>query len=208
VDGQDTPETLDAALITFFKALAEPARLRIAGALAGGEWQAGALAAELGLPLAAVARHLAYLVDQDLATVEGKGATIRYRWNVARVRALQASSLDTPRTSALAGAKDERSQVLAAFVRDGRLIRFPVSDAKKRYILELVAARFEAGRTYTEREVNALLKAFADDYSTIRRALVDAAYLNRQDGIYWAGLGHRDAPLATAPPRAPRTRIP
>ncbi|MGI8550758.1 MAG: DUF2087 domain-containing protein, partial [Dehalococcoidia bacterium] len=58
-------------------------------------------------------------------------------------------------------------------------------------------------RTYTEREVNEILKeVFAHDYVTLRRMLVDYHFLNRSQGIYWVGEGRRDA--STAPLRAER----
>ena len=54
-------------------------------------------------------------------------------------------------------------------------------------ILRQVAAQFESGRTYTEREVNEKLKAIWDDFATMRRYLVEYGYLDRAaDGSsYW-----------------------
>lgn len=54
-------------------------------------------------------------------------------------------------------------------------------------ILRQVAAQFESGRTYTEREVNEILKAIWDDFATMRRYLVEYGYLDRAaDGSsYW-----------------------
>lgn len=180
-------------MVEFFKALAVPDRLRVAGAVVPGWRSASEVARSLDLPLRAVASHLNVLVSAGFARRQGEGNEARYAWDEARVRALAAAHLDSPRIQELAGATDERSRVLASFVRDGRLIRFPAGETRKEVILGYVAERFESGRTYTEREVNALLKAFADDYATIRRALVDRGYLNRKDGVYWVGEGKRRA---------------
>jgi hypothetical protein len=184
-------EGLDAAFVAFFKALAVPERLRVAGAIAAGPRTAAEVARALELPMRAVAAHLAGLVGAGFARQEGDGHAARYAWDEARVRALAAAHLDSPRVRALAGATDERSRVLASFVRDGRLLRFPTGEARKEVVLDFVAERFASDRTYTEREVNAILKEFADDYTTIRRALVDRRYLNRHQGVYWAGEGKR-----------------
>jgi hypothetical protein len=52
-------------------------------------------------------------------------------------------------------------------------------------VLLEVLRRFEAGRTYTEPEVNALLRQAHDDVAFLRRELVDYRYLERADGSYW-----------------------
>lgn len=183
-------EELDAAFVAFFKALAVPERLRVAGAIAAGPRTAAAVAQSLDLPIRAVASHLAVLVNAGFARQEDGSRSARYVWDEARIRAL-AAHLDSPRVRALAGATDERSRVLASFVRDGRLVQFPTGETRKQVVLDYIADRFDSGRTYTEREVNDILKAFADDYTTIRRALVDRQYLNRHQGVYWIGEGRR-----------------
>lgn len=182
---------LDAGFIAFFKALAVPERLRVAGAIVSGPMTAAEVAQSLAMSMRSVASHLAVLVNAGFAVQEGDGHTARYAWDVTRVRALAAAQLESPRVRALAGATDERSKVLASFVRDGRLLRFPTGEPRKQVILDYIAERFATDRTYTEREVNEILKAFADDYTTIRRALVDRSYLNRHQGVYWAGEGKR-----------------
>lgn len=183
------------ALLDVFKAVADPARLRVAGAIAGGALSVAELCRMLELPPASVTKHLTRLVESNLAVSEGTGTDARYRWNERAVRALAARVLDSPRSLALRGATDERSRVLAAFLRDGRLTRMPTTESRRMVVLAFIAERFSTGRTYTEREVNAVLKTFADDYSTVRRALVDRAILNRDSGIYWVGEGHREGSL-------------
>lgn len=48
-----------------------------------------------------------------------------------------------------------------------------------------LADRFESGRRYAEREVNAILADDAPDHATLRRLLVDEGFLERADGEYW-----------------------
>jgi len=53
-----------------------------------------------------------------------------------------------------------------------------------------VAQAFEPGRRYPESVVDEILKAVFDDHCTLRRYLVDEAFLSRTaDGVYWRAGG-------------------
>ena len=53
-------------------------------------------------------------------------------------------------------------------------------------MLEEIVRAFEPRRTYTEREVDAILKEiYAFDHCTVRRALVDLRFMQRENGVYW-----------------------
>jgi hypothetical protein len=67
------------------------------------------------------------------------------------------------------------------------LIRFPRKEKKKLVILTRIAAQFEKGRDYTEREVNSILEAIFDDYVTLRRYLIEYGFLDRErnGSRYW-----------------------
>lgn len=68
---------------------------------------------------------------------------------------------------------------------NGKLTAFPAKRKMKVYCLFYLAGKFEAGREYTEREVNELLLSwhtFADP-ATLRRELYDYGVLDRsRDG--------------------------
>ena len=190
-DNEPRPDGPDPVpvLIEFFKALAEPARLRIAGLLAAEALTAAEVGARSGVGTAAALKHLGRLEEAGLIAVEGEGRTARYRLREDHLRRLAAELLDSPRTRAPAGDRDERSRVLASFFREGRLLRLPTGDKRRLIVLEEIARRFEPGRTYTEREVNEILRALHPDYTTLRRSLVDYVFLNRHEGVYWVGEG-------------------
>ena len=67
----------------------------------------------------------------------------------------------------------------------GKLTAFPAKRKMKVYCLFYLAGKFEAGREYTEREINELLldwHTFADP-ATLRRELYDYGFLDRsRDG--------------------------
>jgi hypothetical protein len=154
------------------------------------------LAATTGEAEAAVPRHLALLVAAGVAVDLGRG---RYALNDQGLRQRARQTLESPRSRALGGAKDERSKVLASFFRDGRLSGWPAGDQRKLIVLEEIVARFERGRTYTEREVNELIKPIFDGYTTVRRALVDYHFMNRSAGVYWLGEGQPASQNEAAP---------
>lgn len=68
-----------------------------------------------------------------------------------------------------------------------RLKAFPPKEKKKVVILAEIAKQFEAGKHYTEREVNAILEPIYADYVTIRRYLISYGLMSRKrDGSeYW-----------------------
>jgi len=79
----------------------------------------------------------------------------------------------------------EREKVLRAFTSDGRITSMPAKWSRKLVLLDVVAQSFDPGRAYTEAEVNEVLLGWHDDYAALRRYLVDADYLGRENGFYW-----------------------
>lgn len=82
----------------------------------------------------------------------------------------------------------EREALVKKLLVDGRLSRFPIKEKAKVAVLEHVSGFFEPGRTYTEKEVNALIAEVAEDYVKIRRYLIEYGYMDRRaDGSsYWS----------------------
>ena len=86
-------------------------------------------------------------------------------------------------------------KVLRAFVRDGRLVRMPARERKKRVILRWLLDRvFPDDGPVDERDVNLRLAAWNPDVSSLRRYLVDAGMVTRAGMVYRRAL--------PAPPRA------
>lgn len=79
----------------------------------------------------------------------------------------------------------EEDKILSTFVHDGRLVRMPARQSKKLVILRWLVERFEPGVSYPERQVNEILKEVDPDYAMLRRYLVDAGLMQRDQGIYW-----------------------
>lgn len=75
------------------------------------------------------------------------------------------------------------------FDKDGRLTAYPKKQPVRQEILSRLAEKFEAGRLYTEKEINAIIDAAITfgDIELIRRELIDFRFLSRKrDGSqYW-----------------------
>ena len=166
------------------RALADPERLAIAGALARSNATASALAEDLGVPLARIRKHLTRLSGAGVVRLEGDRRT--YRLDAETLR-WAAEQVGPPRDAGLAlgAATEDEAAVLRAFFREGRLTEIPAKASKRRIVLERIALEFEPGVHYDERTVNAMVGRFSLDHAAVRRALVDEGFLDRDHGDYW-----------------------
>ncbi|MFH1331138.1 MAG: DUF2087 domain-containing protein, partial [Actinomycetota bacterium] len=80
---------------------------------------------------------------------------------------------------------EEEAAVLSRFFSGTRLAQIPTSRGKRRIVLERLATEFDPGLRYPEKEVNLMLEAFHEDYTSLRRYLVDEGFLSREGGVYW-----------------------
>ena len=87
------------------------------------------------------------------------------------------------------GLPPRQASVLRAFLREGRLVSIPTVRSKRLVVLDHIARVFDIGVRYPEREVDALLRAFHDDYAALRRYLVDEGFLARDHAEYWRSGG-------------------
>jgi hypothetical protein len=124
------------------------------------------------------AKHVLQLVEAGLLTQVGAES---YTLNV---RQLQQWKRDLFARATPPTPQSSDEQILANFVRGGRMVQYPVQYSKRLVVLRWLASHFERGRTYVEREVNEILAGHSEDHATLRRYLVDAQLLERQDGIY------------------------
>jgi hypothetical protein len=85
---------------------------------------------------------------------------------------------------------------LRGFVSEGRLVRLPARQSRRRVVLEHLVLSFEPGRRFPEKEVDVVLRAWCaggeTDHVAVRRHLVDEGLLTREDGVYWRSGGWVD----------------
>jgi hypothetical protein len=98
------------------------------------------------------------------------------------LQALKAADRRVTSPGANARLSEHARRALMQFDREGRLVRWPSKFSVQRLAMWLLWTRFEGRRVYTEREVNAVLKAANDfgDHVTLRRELVNHRLLTRK----------------------------
>ncbi|MEX5716833.1 DUF2087 domain-containing protein [Geodermatophilus maliterrae] len=168
--------------------LADPTRLRVVAALALGAATIEEVADASGLALKDVALAARRLARGGLVRRDGHALELLTdRFGAAARAAAEAEPAPEPLSEDPA-----ESAVLAAFVRDGRLVSIPAQRTKRRVVLEHLVRVFEVGVRYPEREVNALLAVWHPDTAALRRYLVDEGLLSRAEGLYWRSGGWVD----------------
>jgi hypothetical protein len=171
--------------------LAEPARRRVVAALVLGASTIDEIRVATGLDAREIGTALSRLVEGELV-VRGSGGD-HHLLDEAFVAAARASRpARSGDTGVDADVSEDAARVLRAFVRDGKLVSIPTQRAKRLVILDVLAQEFEPGRRYSEREVNATLRAWHDDTAALRRYLVDDEFLEREQGVYWRAGGRFD----------------
>ena len=133
-----------------------------------------------------ILRALSRLVDGELVVASRDHAY----FVVEEAFATAAREAAPPRdTDDFDDAPEAAARVLRSFVRDGRLLSIPTQHGKRLVILDRLAQEFEPGERYSEREVNAILRAWHDDTAALRRYLVDDGFMQRERGEYWRAGG-------------------
>jgi hypothetical protein len=77
-----------------------------------------------------------------------------------------------------------RKEVVSRFFKYGRLTQLPSQRKKREIVLQEIATRFEANRTYEEKEVNEIIHQFHEDHCTIRREMIACGLMTREREIY------------------------
>lgn len=173
-----------------FRALADPTRLRILGAIASEARTGRELSELLGLTPPTISHHMARLADAELVRVAPRSQQRFYSLNVDLFNRFQRSSRIDGTTSAESDESSdsegvaERDKILRRFFDGPRLMQIPAQRKKRVVVLQYLVERFAPNRPYPEREVNDLLREAHEDVATLRRELVDYGYLSRDRGVY------------------------
>ena len=184
----ETPPIND-ELLAFFKALADATRLKIIGLLANQQLTVEQLASMLDVSSSTVSHHLARLSEIGLVTARAESYYSVYSLQTDVLEAMARRLLERKNLPNLAEDADIEAydrKVLRSFLdENGRIVSFPMQQKKFEVLLRYVVKDFEAGRKYTEKEVNEILSHYNDDVASLRRGLVTAKFMARNHGIYW-----------------------
>ena len=175
------------ALLRFFKSLADESRLKIVGLLAAAEHNVRDLAKLLKLKEPTVSHHLAILREAGLVQMRTEGNTHWYRLDFETLRSVSRMVLTREKLAGIANdldAEDWERRVLSNFMDGERIKDIPTTRKKRWAILRWLAARFNTEASYTENQLNEIIKRHHWDTATLRREMVGYRMLARSKGIY------------------------
>jgi biotin operon repressor len=178
-----------AALLMFFKALADANRLKIVGLLANHPSTVEQLASQLGISSSTVSHHLSRLSEAGLVSARAESYYSIYSLETNILEDMSRMLLSHETLPTLAEDVDVDAydrKIINDFVSsDGKIKAIPAQRKKVDVLLDFIIKSFELDVRYTEKQVNEILKTYFDDFVTLRRELIDAKYLTRDHGEYW-----------------------
>ncbi|HYO42195.1 MAG TPA: DUF2087 domain-containing protein [Candidatus Limnocylindrales bacterium] len=213
---------MDTETLTGLRAIVDGKRIRILGRLATRPATPDTLAAELRLPVHVIRKQLEVLAHAGLAEPRPDRPD-EYAVRLDRVGQLgrELAALERMATGSETGPDGAwphdgepladtlarlaptpaEERTLRAHLVDGRLATIPVQHTKRQIVLRFLLERvFTEERDYPEKEVNQRLATFHPDVATLRRALYDDRYVDREAGLYRrrASGPQRESPPSTA----------
>ena len=178
-------------LVTFFKALADSNRLKIVGLLAEKSYSVEELAELLQLKPSTVSHHLARLAQAGLVRARSESYYNVYQLDQSVLQEKARTMFTQGELSSVAAEVDadayDKKVVRDYTRRDGTLKTLPSQRKKLEAVLRYVAQAFEAGKRYSEKQVNEILAGYHEDTATLRRELVGFGLMQREGGggEYW-----------------------
>ena len=172
-------------VLDFVKAMASAERLRVIGVLVRRRATRAEIAEQLHLPVRDVFQHLSFLEHVNVVREED-GV---YELDEKTIETLARSQFEGKRPAYETKEDDEDvRKVLKAYLKeDGTIKQLPQEGRKMEIILHFIVDAFPFDVTFTEKEVNTILRRFHVDTATLRRNLVDYGLMAREsDGSkYW-----------------------
>ncbi|MGD7008951.1 metalloregulator ArsR/SmtB family transcription factor [Metabacillus sp. 84] len=175
-------------LVQFHKAMGDATRLKIIAILANGPKHGQALAGILGLTPPTITHHLSKLKEVNLVRQEREKNTIYYFLqskvieNYANDIGKLINAEEENKVKQLTG--DQLKIVQNYLTSEGKLKTIPSQRKRKLMVLCYIAKDFEAGKKYTEKEVNEAITKYHEDYATLRREMIVNAIMYRENSIY------------------------
>jgi hypothetical protein len=177
-------------MVSFYKTMGDPTRVRIVALLAKGPLHGQAIAGKLGLTPPTITHHLKKLREIHVVYERRDRNTIYFYLNESIIRQ-QATALvqifekKEEELENMVELSLERQKVIENFFsKDGKLKTIPSQRKKRLIVFEHMVQGLKMGKKYDEKEINEFIKQFHDDYATIRREFIVNHYMYRENGIY------------------------
>ena len=170
--------------LALLKLLADETRLEILNILLREDSYVEKLACELSLTPATICYHL--------KKMESAGIVNCSRSQFYMIYSLNREIFDKPiyelikKEDPIAVTEEKyKKEVLSHFMKYGRLVQIPTQRKKREIVLREIAKQFEEGKKYSEKEVSEIIRAFHEDYCTIRREMIACGIMAREKEVYW-----------------------
>ncbi|MFS0788074.1 metalloregulator ArsR/SmtB family transcription factor [Shouchella sp. 1P09AA] len=175
-------------MVHFHKTVGDKTRIQIISMLKTGPLHNGAIAGKLGLTPPTISHHLTKLKEIDVIYQRREKNTIYFHLNETKLKQMAEAIIrigGDNRFEYFDVSNEDKASVRKHFFnRGGTLTQLPAQRKKRLIILEVLAQQFDEGRQYEETDVNSILKAFHEDYATIRRELIMSHFMYRHDQLY------------------------
>ncbi|NOJ71069.1 MULTISPECIES: metalloregulator ArsR/SmtB family transcription factor [Paenibacillus] len=179
-------------VVAYHKALADPTRIKMLILLAEGERNGQDLAEKLFVTPATITHHASKLREASLINERREKNMIYFSLNdyFLKNNAVAAMNLIYRRAEGGAEMLNEDQQrmkdsVIRNFIsKEGKLKNIPSQLKKKLIVLEHMVSNLEMGRKYSEKEINEFIKAYHEDFATIRREFIMHQFLYRENDLY------------------------
>ncbi|MCY7483195.1 metalloregulator ArsR/SmtB family transcription factor [Paenibacillus alvei] len=179
-------------VVAYHKALADPTRIKMLILLAEGERNGQDLAEKLFVTPATITHHASKLREASLINERREKNMIYFSLNdyFLKNNAVAAMNLIYRRAEGGAEMLNEDHQrmkdsVIRNFIsKEGKLKNIPSQLKKKLIVLEHMVSNLEMGRKYSEKEINEFIKAYHEDFATIRREFIMHQFLYRENDLY------------------------
>lgn len=173
--------------VKLFKVLADKSRLKIINTLMKEPCYVELLSERLGLNPSTISFHLKKLEAVGLVHSIKEQYYVMYYLNkeVLNFQLLDLfSSLNEENPDEERREKLYRQTIISNFFSGNKLTSLPVQRKKRSVVLNEIAKSFEINHPYSEKEVNAKISEYHEDFCTIRRDLISEKIFDRNNGIY------------------------
>jgi DNA-binding transcriptional ArsR family regulator len=181
-------------VVAYHKALADATRIKLLIMLAEGELNGQELAEKLGVTPATVTHHATKLREASLINERREKNTIYFslnhyfiKSNASAAEQLIYRNAGTERGLESMEESSKRLQdsvIRNFFTGEGKLKHIPAQHKKKLIALQHIVSQLTRGQKYTEKDINAFIKGFHDDFATIRREFIMHQFMFRENDIY------------------------
>jgi hypothetical protein len=181
-------------VVAYHKALSDATRIKLLIMLAEGELNGQVLAEKLGVTPATITHHATKLREASLINERREKNTIYFSLNhyFIKSNANATEELIYRNAGAEKGVENmEESQkklqdsvIRNFFTKEGKLTHMPAQHKKKLIVLQHMVSHLTRGQKYTEKEINAFIKGYHDDFATIRREFIMHQLMFRENDIY------------------------